>query len=192
VSDEQEKFDFDSARGHVAELRAQIAGQRPGVYNTGKLSCRKCGGHLAMAYKDGNGYRGVCVEHPDVFIKWIPKAEVGVKPRTVSTLRRPIRPRRQQEILDRDHGRCIFCGRTEDLSIDLLVRPQHLLSVADGHQLGFTSDELNDEANLAAMCEACNLGLQGRSVTLRTVQVRIWLGLLRAEITRREQGRQRA
>ena len=37
-----------------------------------------------------------------------------------------------------------------------------------GLALGASAALLNDDANLAAMCEACNLGLSGRSVSPRT------------------------
>lgn len=113
------------------------------------------------------------------FLYNAPLTEIGQKPRTVRTLRRGIRPAQQARILNRDRGRCVLCGGTEELTIG------HLLSVADGAALGATAHELNSDANLAAMCEGCNLGLlhAGGSVTPRTYAVLIWR-LVQAEIAR--------
>jgi hypothetical protein len=55
----------------------------------------------------------------------------------------------------------------------------HLLSVADGVNLGAIESELNDDVNLAAMCESCNLGMGWRSVSPATY-ARILLHLIRA------------
>ncbi len=92
-----------------------------------------------------------------------PKAETGEAPRTVTTLRSGIKPGQQAHILDRDNGRCVLCGRS-----DQPITIGHLLSIEDGLTLGVSAALLNDDANLAAMCEACNLGLSGRSVSPRT------------------------
>jgi hypothetical protein len=59
----------------------------------------------------------------------------------------------------------------------------HLLSVADGFALGALESELYDDANLAAMCEACNAGLGKRSMSPRTYRV-ILFRLIQAEIRR--------
>lgn len=61
---------------------------------------------------------------------WAPGAETGRKPRTVSTLRKG------------------------PLHIG------HPLSVEDGVAVGADNTLLYDDANLAAMCETCNLGLR--------------------------------
>jgi hypothetical protein len=71
----------------------------------------------------------------------------------VKTLRRRISASRQASILNRDHGRCVLCAGREALTIG------HLLSLEEGLELGASSELLNSDANLAAMCEACNIGL---------------------------------
>ena len=108
-----------------------------------------------------------------------PKTETGARRRTVKTLRTTIRPAQQARILNRDRGRCVLCGSTEDLTIG------HLLSLEDGARLGATEFELNSDANLAAMCEACNLGLlhSAKSITPRTFAVLVWR-LVQAELDR--------
>lgn len=106
-----------------------------------------------------------------------PKTETGQRPRTVKTLRRSIRPSQQARILNRDRGRCVLCASPHELTIG------HLLSIEDGARLGATETELYSDANLAAMCEACNIGLRhgSRSITPRTYAVLLW-HLIRAEL----------
>lgn len=116
------------------------------------------------------------------FLYNAPRTETGEKPRTVKTLRRSIRPRQQARILNRDRGRCVLCASKHELTI------AHLLSIEDGLALSAEEHELYDDANLAAMCEACNIGLRHgpRSVTPRTYLVIMFL-LVRAEMIRGEQ-----
>jgi hypothetical protein len=73
----------------------------------------------------------------------------------------------------------VLCGSTDELTIG------HLLSIEDGARLGATEFELNSDANLVAMCEACNLGLlhSAKSVTPRTFAVLVWR-LVQAELQR--------
>lgn len=61
------------------------------------------------------------------------------------------------------------------------------MSIEDGARLGATEFELNSDSNLAAMCEACNLGLLHgpKSLTPRTYAVLMWR-LVQAELARRD------
>lgn len=43
----------------------------------------------------------------------------------------------------------------------------HLVSVKDGTARGMTDAEINDDENLAAMCDECNLGVGSETVPLR-------------------------
>jgi hypothetical protein len=43
----------------------------------------------------------------------------------------------------------------------------HLLSVDVGISMGLTEVELNDDANLAAMCDECNSGVSSTPLPLR-------------------------
>jgi hypothetical protein len=62
---------------------------------------------------------------------------------------------------------------------------RELLAIEDGLDLGATVTELNSDANLAAMCEACNLGLPHGpgSVNPRTYAIIMWR-LVQAELRR--------
>jgi hypothetical protein len=158
--------------------------RRPRAHQA-RAPCPRCGTTDARLEIRGNQATvrcAICARH----LYNAPKTETGEAPRTVRTLRRSIRPAQQARILNRDRGRCVLCGVTEDLTIG------HLLSIEDGLALGATFDELNSDANLAAMCEACNLGLRHgpRSITPRTFMVLIWR-LVQAErfrLTHPEQG----
>ena len=103
-----------------------------------------------------------------------PKTETGERPRSVHTVRESIKPSQQARIFNRDHGRCVLCGRD-----DTPLTVGHLLSIVDGLALGATERELDSDANLAAMCEACNLGLGSTSV-LPATYARIIFHLIRA------------
>lgn len=98
-----------------------------------------------------------------------PRAESGREVRSLRT-RPAMKPSTRARILDRDNGCCVICHRS-DLPLDV----GHLISVDDGHQLGMTEDELYDDENLAAMCNACNSGYSSLSVNPR-----ILLSLIRA------------
>ena len=52
-----------------------------------------------------------------------------------------------------------------------------------GRRIGLTDDEVNDDENLAAMCEECNLGIGKQPLPLRTA-----IAILRARISWRDAG----
>lgn len=143
--------------------------------------CPRCNASEAVLITKGHQDTLRCARC-DRFLYNAPRTETGTKPRTVKTLRRSIRPKQQARILNRDRGRCVLCGSTEDLTI------AHLLSIEHGAELGVSERHLYDDANLAAMCEACNLGLRHgpRSVTPRTYLV-IMFWLVQVEIQRGQQ-----
>lgn len=95
------------------------------------------------------------------WLYWAPKTETGEAPRTVATLRPNLKPSQQARILERDLGRCIMCATRDNLCIG------HFLSVKDGLALDVPMDVIESDENKAAMCEACNLGLQAHSVSAR-------------------------
>lgn len=109
------------------------------------------------------------------WLYWAPKHETGEAPRTVATLRKGLKPSQQARILERDLGRCVMCGTRENLHI------AHFLSVKDGIALGVPDEVLESDENKAAMCEACNLGLQGHSVSAR-FYVSLLAALLHPEV----------
>lgn len=175
ASGSTEQFHGDTSKSgrHIDRVR------RPRKHQA-RSPCPACGttdAHLLVVGNQATVRCGSCKR----FLYNAPLTETGQKPRTVRTLRRGIRPAQQARILNRDRGRCVLCGTAEELTIG------HLLSVADGATLGATEHELNSDANLAAMCEGCNLGLlhaEG-SVTPRTYAVLIWR-LVQAEISRKQ------
>lgn len=93
-----------------------------------------------------------------------PKAETGRAVRSVSTVHKAIKPNQRARVLLRSSSHCELCGRSGGT-----LHVGHLLSVSDGMDQGLTEIELNDDDNLAAMCEECNLGLGDETVPLRLV-----------------------
>lgn len=101
-----------------------------------------------------------------------PKTETGKRTRSVSTVHRGIRPHVRARILARATGRCEMCGARGGV-----MHVGHLIAVAVGLNVGMTDRELNDDENLAALCEECNLG-QGTE----PMPLRLAIAILRARI----------
>lgn len=92
-----------------------------------------------------------------------PKSETGRKPRSLRT-RPDVTPSQRARILTRDNATCFLCHRG---GVDLDVG--HLVSVREGKQYGLSDEEINDDANLVAMCQACNSGLSSDSLPPRLI-----------------------
>ena len=54
----------------------------------------------------------------------------------------------------------------------------HVVSVAEGFTTGLSDDEINDEENLIAVCDECNLGQGSQPIPLRVA-----IAILRARIS---------
>jgi 5-methylcytosine-specific restriction endonuclease McrA len=171
-SAERRELEREEADWWIARMRRQL-GAITGYES--RQPCPDCAITLA-AMVSSNGQNIVRCARCGRHLYNAPKTETGQRPRTVETLRRAIKPSQQARILDRDHRTCVLCGRS-----DVQLTIGHLLSVDDGVTVGAKEIELYDDANLAAMCEACNLGLSRHSVSPRTYAV-IMLHLVRAEM----------
>lgn len=115
------------------------------------------------AVVETNGQRIVRCFVCDAYAYTQPRHEAGLAPRKVKT-REPIAAGLRMRILERDNFTCVGCHRN-----DVPLHIGHLVSVKDGTYLGMTEAELADELNLAAMCDACNLGLGSKSAAPRFV-----------------------
>lgn len=135
--------------------------------HTPRQPCRSCGSDDAYLKREGI-HEGVYCAKCGTHNYWAPGTETGRKPRTVANLRNKIPARQRARILDRDNARCVLCGCDRGP-----LHVGHLLSVEDGIALGVGNELLYDDANLAAMCETCNLGLPS-SVTARTYATLMW------------------
>ncbi len=165
----------ETARFYLERSREKLP--RPGTPYAAR-ACKSCGSTKGIL-REKNGQNTVYCENCGQHSYNAPKIETGQRPRTVATLRESIKAKQQARILDRDQGRCVLCGRTENLTIG------HLLSIEEAYRMGEMGPALHDDANLAAMCEACNLGLGRHSVSPRTYAV-IMYRLVQAEIARRD------
>lgn len=130
--------------------------------------CHQCGGEKGKIIEKGAQDTVRCLGC-NTFQYNAPRAETGKEVRHVKT-RELLKPGFRAEILARDNGRCVLCGtgaKSEPLHVG------HLLSIVEGKKLGLTEDDLNVEENLAAMCDACNLGL-----SQKTLPLRLWASIL--------------
>lgn len=175
-AEEREQLERDDALFHIGQIRQEHPFLKPRPWPL-RAPCRFCGCTEGTIRKVGGQNVVRCAECNKQLYN-APKTETDEKPRTVETVRARLKPSQQARILDRDNCRCVCCGRSDQpLTIG------HLLSVDDGLRLGATAQELNDDANLAAMCEACNMGQGRRSVSPRTYAAIIWR-LVQAEMAR--------
>jgi len=138
-------------------------------------ACPKCGSYDGQLRED-RGQNVVRCRHCKSHVYNAPKTETGQKQRTVATVRRGLKPSQQVRILERD-GSCVLCGSRDSLTIG------HALSLNDAQALGEVGPYLDSDENLFAMCEACNLGLGGRSVLPKTYHL-IVLRLIQARLQR--------
>jgi 5-methylcytosine-specific restriction endonuclease McrA len=89
-----------------------------------------------------------------------PKKETGKPQRKVVT-REGIKPSVRARVMLRAGGACELCHNESDP-----MHVGHLLSVDEGREDGLSDDALNSEENLAAMCEACNIGIGSMPIPL--------------------------
>lgn len=105
-----------------------------------------------------------------------PRTETGRAVRSVSTVHNGVKPKLRSKILERDGHQCVLC-RANDRPLHV----GHVVSVDAGMAIGLSDAEINDEENLIAQCEECNLG-QGAQPIALSVAIRI----LRARISWRD------
>jgi hypothetical protein len=91
-----------------------------------------------------------------------PRVETGRAVRTVATVHNGVTTKQRARILLRDGNACALCHAQ-----DKPLHAGHLLSVDVGISMGLTEVELNDDANLAAMCDECNSGVSDTPLPLR-------------------------
>jgi predicted Zn finger-like uncharacterized protein len=169
--DDDPSFRREEATWWIAHYRQILA--EGGRRYEARRSCPNCKTRDA-ALVPRNGQNTVRCAKCGHLIYNAPKTETGEQPRTVKTVRHQLKPSQQARIFDRDHCRCVICGRG-----DCPLTVGHLLSISDGLELGASEGELSSDVNLAAMCEACNAGLGRKSVSPSTY-ARIMLHLVRA------------
>lgn len=136
--------------------------------------CKRCG-QTTGAITVANGQNVVrCLDGHYCYCA--PRTETGQAQRSVTTIHNGIKPKQRARILLRASGRCEICGNAGNLHVG------HVLSVDSGLAEGFTDHELNDDENLFACCEECNLGIGSEPLPLRLL-----VGLLRRRTQRLRQ-----
>jgi len=109
----------------------------------------------------------------DVWQYNAPRTETGKKPRTVQTVHAAIKPKQRQRILQMAGMGCQLCHK-----VGAQLHVSHIISVAIGLNYGIEECMLNDDENLIALCDECNLGMGDEPVPLRLA-----VAILRARIT---------
>lgn len=173
TEDDPEQRARDEGQFRLGRLREEHGLDR-GVLYTATQPCKQCGGTEAFLRKV-NGQNTVRCAVDNSLIYNAPKTETGELPRTARTLRKAIKPSQQARLFERDLRRCVLCG-TDELPLTI----GHLLSVEEGRRLGATLEDLYSDANLAVMCEGCNLGQSERSTSPR-MYAAIMVRLVQAE-----------
>jgi hypothetical protein len=125
---------------------------------TMRAPCRYCGGVNGELRARGGQNCVFCLDC-DRLAYNAPKSETGEEPRRVDGLREGISAKQRVRILIRAGWRCELCGFAG------LLHVSHLLSVKEGTELGLSAAIINSDHNLAALCEADNLGLGSDSVS---------------------------
>jgi hypothetical protein len=126
--------------------------------------CKNCSA-TAGYIKTAGGQDVVRCAVCDLYQYNAPRVETGREVRTVTTVHAGIKPGQRSRILLRATSHCELCGKGPTDEHPLAVG--HLLSVREGMELGLTELELNNDENLAAMCDECNSGIGRETVPLR-------------------------
>lgn len=134
-----------------------------------------CGGELGVLV-EVNGQDTVRCQACRRHCYNAPRTETGRAVRSVSTIHNGVRPKLRSKVLERDGYRCVLC-QTSDRPLHV----GHVVSVEAGLVAGLSDADINDEENLIAMCEECNLG-QGAQPLPLSLAIRI----LRARISWRD------
>ena len=145
---------------------------------TMRALCLGCGNDSGKLI-ERNGQDTVRCLRCDRFQYNAPRTETGREQRSITTIHAAIKPKQRARIILRDGGRCILCGATGNLHVG------HLVSVEAGFLGGLTDDEINDDENLVAQCEECNIGIGSEPMPLRVAIV-----VLRARISWRKAQRE--
>lgn len=129
-----------------------------------ELICTKCGA-VEPQLTDRNGQWVAHCPHCHDYIKCVPKADLGLEVRSV-TSRKGLKPRIRSRVLDRFGHSCISCGR---IAGDVILHIDHIIPVQMAKDHGFYDDLIESEWNLAPECEECNLGKGAVVFSARTV-----------------------
>ncbi len=128
---------------------------------TMRAPCPSCGNSEGRLI-DRNGQDTVRCNTCNRFCYCAPRTETGREQRSVSTIHNGIKPHVRSRILERDGHQCVLC-RANDTPLHV----GHIVSVKTGFDIGMSDADLNDDENLIAVCEECNLGQGAQPIALR-------------------------
>lgn len=148
---------------------------------TMRAPCKKCSGTLGKII-EVSGQDTVRCLLCNAHVYNAPRTETGREQRSVTTVHNGVKPKLRARILERDCNRCVLCKAD-----DRPLHAGHIVSVDAGFAAGLTDAEINDEENLIATCEECNLGQGAQPIALRVAVV-----ILRARISWRDRENRRS
>lgn len=122
--------------------------------------CIKCGGTLGVLLEVGKQDTVRCLAC-NTHCYNAPRTETGRAQRSVTTVHKAIKPKLRAKILTRDCHRCVLCH-----AVNVPLHVGHVVSVDAGMAVGLTDEQINDEENLIAQCEECNLGQGAQPLSL--------------------------
>lgn len=128
---------------------------------TMRKPCPMCGGKIGRLAEVGRQDTVRCISC-DTFVYNAPRTETGRTVRSVTTVHNAIKPKQRARVLGRDGNRCQWCKRD-----DRPLHVGHIVSVEAGLAFGLSDEEINDDENLVAQCDECNLGLGAEPIPLR-------------------------
>lgn len=118
-----------------------------------RSACPLCYGRTAYITETGAQDVVRCIQC-DAFLYNAPRHETGKAVRPVSDGRSTIKPAVRWRVLERFNHSCVGCGAT-----DVILHIDHIIPLAAAAEYDFIDLELlEDEVNLTALCEVCNLG----------------------------------
>jgi len=127
---------------------------------TMRAACKACGS--AVGRIETRGAQDCVFCSCGQFQYNAPRVETGRAVRSVMTVHNGVGTKQRARILLRDGNACALCHAK-----DKPLHAGHMLSVDVGLSMGLTEAELNDDANLAAMCDECNSGVSDTPLPLR-------------------------
>lgn len=103
----------------------------------------------------------------DQFLRWVPKAELGIPTRSV-TSRQGIKPKVRARVLDRFGHTCMSCGAAPP---EVILHVDHVIPVDLARKYGVYDELIEDDLNLAPFCEECNLGKGATVFSARSIRL---------------------
>lgn len=136
----------------------------PASITTPDRPCR-CGHDTFNITPTGPSLVARC-ERCSTFQRNVPRAEVGLAPKTVRSS--GIKPKVRARVLDRFGHACMSCGR---MPPEVALHVDHIIPRELAKRYGLYDELIEDELNLAPQCVECNLGKSDAIFSARSIRL---------------------